>query len=167
MPVSDQGLLPNRYNLVPRSLIFLTRDDEVLLIQGSHSKKIWADLYNGIGGHIEKGEDIVSAAQREIREETGLIPDDLWLCGVITIDAGNNQGICVFIFRGECTHGLPEPSVEGLPSWIPICEIDSLDLVEDLYIILPRILSLKKGDPPLSLLYTYDDADQLKISFGN
>jgi 8-oxo-dGTP pyrophosphatase MutT (NUDIX family) len=43
-------------------------------------------LYNGIGGHIEAGEDILEAAQRELNEETGISQVELSICGQIMID---------------------------------------------------------------------------------
>ena len=61
----EQGVSKNRYQLIPRCLIFIRKDDSFLLIKGASNKKIWANKFNGIGGHIEKGEDIKSAAQRE------------------------------------------------------------------------------------------------------
>ena len=134
------------------------------MIKGASTKKLWPDLYNGIGGHIESGEDILSAARREVSEETGLVPDGLHLCGTIHIDTGEQPGICVFIFRGECLGGIPVESEEGIPLWIPIDAINKLPLVEDLHTLLPRVLSHQNEDSPLSFLYTYDDEDHLLIT---
>jgi 8-oxo-dGTP diphosphatase len=58
--------------VIPRSLIFVTRPGKVLLIKGHPRKRLWANRYNGIGGHIEYGEDLVKAAERELLEESGL-----------------------------------------------------------------------------------------------
>jgi len=166
MPSSNQGATHDRYTIVPRTLIFLTRGDHVLLLQGAPEKRLWANRYNGVGGHIEQGEDVLSAARRELLEETGLVPDDLWLCGTITIDTGRSPGIGIFIFRGECLAGTHRPSNEGNLCWLPVQDLADYPLVEDLYTLLPKVLSHTRGAPPLSALYTYDQDGQLIIRFG-
>lgn len=168
MPSSDQGITHDRYTLIPRTLIFLTGGDSVLLIKGAPDKRLWANQFNGIGGHIEQGEDILSAAHRELKEETGLEAEavELWLCGTIMIDTGTSPGVGIYVFRGECIQGKIQSSSEGRLAWLPFSELWSLPIVEDLHILLPKVLAHKKVDPPLSALYQYDEQDQLKIQFS-
>lgn len=163
MPAADQGVDPSRYALIPRVLIFLTRGEKVLLLKGAPDKRIWANLYNGIGGHVEQGEDVLAAARRELGEETGLSIPDLWLCGVVTVDTGQNLGIGIFVLRGEVSQGEPVASHEGKPEWIAKSRIGDLPLVEDLYTLLPRILAARREDSPFSAQYTYDLNDRLVI----
>jgi len=171
MPVEDQGKLSGRYTIIPRTLIFLTRENHILLLKGAANKHLWANFYNGIGGHVERGEDVLSAARRELAEETGITSKDLSLCGVITIDTGQETGICIYVFRGECSHDIDlqilQPiSEEGTPEWIPISEITKYPLVEDLPTIIPKILSAEPGSPPFSAHYNYSPDGKLNISFG-
>jgi 8-oxo-dGTP diphosphatase len=166
MPVSEQGVTRDRYTFIPRTLIFLTRAAEVLLLKGAPHKRLWANRYNGVGGHIERGEDLLAAARRELAEETGLAVPALWLCGTVFVDTGQEIGIAIFVLRGECAAGDPQPSSEGSLEWIPIDQIQAYPLVEDLFTLLPRVLSQRPGDPPFSALSTYDDQDRLEISFG-
>lgn len=166
MPVSDQGTTDDRYTLVPRTLIFLTRDQKILLIKGDPHKRLWAGQYNGIGGHVEPGEDTSSAARRELFEETGLKEVHIWLCGTITIDTGVKPGIGIFVYRGECKIGEFRESKEGSLAWVPLDRVYSLPLVEDLHTLIPKVLDTGKGSPPFSALYTYDKEGQLKITFG-
>ncbi len=167
MPASEQGVTHDRYMFIPRTLVFLTRGDKVLLLEGASHKRLWANRYNGVGGHIERGEDLLSAAHRELAEETGLQASHLWLCGTVFVDTGQEIGIAIFILRGECPEGEPAPSPEGTLKWVPFETIQDLPLVEDLYTVLPRLLSMQPGDPPFAALYSYDDHDRMVIAFGS
>lgn len=167
MPRRDQGVTDDRYALIPRTLVFLTREDRVLLLKGAPHKRLWANRYNGVGGHVERGEDVLSAAHRELIEETGFDVPDLWLCGTITIDTGENTGVAIFVFRGEVQRAShPASTREGTLEWVPQSQVATLPLVEDLGVLLPRVLAMQRGDPPFAAHYTYNDQDQLEIRFA-
>lgn len=170
MPKADQGidisLKRQRYTVIPRTLVFITRGDAVLLLRGSAHKRIWAGKYNGIGGHVERDEDIYSAAQREVREETGLEVEKLRLTGLINIDGDQPTGIMLFVFVAESRSGEPQPSEEGDLEWIDRRLLDQVDLVEDLPTILPRAIEHAAGASPFFAHYRYDQAEQLIIEFA-
>ncbi|MCX6059499.1 MAG: NUDIX domain-containing protein [Chloroflexi bacterium] len=163
MPKSDQGLTKDRYMLIPRTAIFVRRGDEYLLIKGAPTKRLWAGKYNGIGGHVERGEDVLASAQREFLEETGLTAD-LWLCGTLIVDAGE-MGICLFVFCGENAQGEIKASEEGAVEWVKKEAIPHLPTVEDLPVLLDRIHNMQRGDPPFSARSYYDENDNLKVVF--
>jgi len=167
MGVEDQKVTLDRYMLVPRTLIFLTRDREILLLKGAPDKRLWAGKYNGVGGHIQPGEDPLTAAQRELAEETGL-QASLWLCGVVTIDTGPQAGVVMFVFRGEpvVPDAALQPSAEGQPVWVSQDTWQHLPLVEDLPILIPRVLQARKDQPVFFAQYTYDAEGRLHVAFA-
>ena len=171
MPKTDQGievsLSRQRYTVIPRTLVFITRGERVLLLRGAPTKRIWANKYNGIGGHVERDEDIYSAAKREVIEETGLTIDPLRLCGLINIDGAQASGILLLVFTAESPSGEPIASEEGALEWIRRDQLSHFDLVEDLITILPRALDLPSNAPPFFAHYHYDDQERLVIRFAD
>lgn len=166
----DQGAAQgrDRYQVIPRTLCFITWGDEVLLLRGGPHKRLWAGRYNGVGGHVEPGEDIHTATLREIREETGLSVHDLRLRGVVHVDAGDPRvGILFFVFTARAESRVVGPSPDGDLEWWPVEHLPLADMVEDLPILLPKVLGMGPTDPPFFAAYRYDDQNRLVISFAD
>lgn len=167
MPKTDQGISESRYHVIPRVLIFVfNAAGNVLMIKGSEDKKRWPGLYNGIGGHIEAGESVLEAAQRELYEETGLHDVDLHLCGQVMVDASDKTGVAIFIFKGSYDGDVFRSSPEGDVRWVKFEDLENLPAVEDLLVLIPRIISQKDCDPQLIGIYTYDEEGKLFARFS-
>ena len=169
MPASDQGVgvSRHRFQIIPRVLCFVRHGDEVLLLRGAATKRIWAGKYNGVGGHVEAGESPTAAARREIREETGLEVADLRLRGVITIHTGEPVGIGLYVYSAWAPSRAVIASTEGQLEWVRPGSLAALDLVEDLTTIVPRVLAHADADAPFSAHYHYDADGRLVIVFDD
>jgi len=165
MPKSDQGIGHQNYRVVPRSLIFLFNDqNQVLLLKGSPTKRLWAGRYNGIGGHIERGEDILEAAYRELYEETGISDASIYFCGQIMVDVSKELGVGIFLFRGDFANLPIQPSEEGSLAWIDLDHLEVYPLVEDLLILIPMVAAHQPSSPMIIGKYTYEENGQLEVS---
>lgn len=165
----DQGVAPGRtrYQVIPRTLSFVTHGGTVLLLLGGPKKRLWAGRYNGLGGHVEPGEDIYTSASREVKEEAGLDVRDVRLRCVVHADAGDpTVGILFFVFTAIAESRHVQPSEEGGLEWWPIDALPSERLVEDLPVLLPRVLGMGPNDPPIFAAYHYDEENRLVIRFA-
>jgi hypothetical protein len=79
MSSSIQGQTSDRYKVVPRTLVFITRGDKVLLLKGAADKSIWANLYNGICGHIERGVGRLLLIQEKMLEFVSIYSGASWV----------------------------------------------------------------------------------------
>lgn len=157
----------NRWLVIPRTLCFVRNGDDVLLMKRAAHKRVFPNQYNGLGGHIERDEDPLTSAQREIQEESGLAVDGLQLRAVYNIDAGNETGIVLFVFLAYSdSRDFVDHGDEGTLHWIPIRDLQQYDLVEDLPLILPRILAQADGAPPLWAHVSYDAQDAIQMRFA-
>ncbi len=164
MAKEEQGLREPRYQVIPRTLIFLRRGDEYLLLKGAPNKKRFAGLYNGLGGHVERGESVRAAARRELEEETGL-QADLELVGTVLVDVEPQLGVLLFVFSGAPTGGSLRPSAEGRAEWISYARVDELPAVPDLRPLLARVHARQPGEPPFSARSFYDPSGRLQLRF--
>ena len=170
MGAADQGAgeSENRWLVSARTLIFLTHGDEILLMKRSPHRRIFPGRYNGLGGHLERDEDPLAGAFRELEEEAGIQPKRLELRAIYHVDPGGASGVLVFIFCGESpTRELrPTHTEEGELRWLPRSQLSQLDLVDDLPLLLNRILSDDaEATTPLFAHLSYDAADRLLLRF--
>jgi len=136
---------------VPRTLVLLTSRnpqtgaEELLLLKGARHKRLWANRYNGLGGHVETGEDIHTAALRKVNEEAGLAVAALVVRGVVHFDTGAGDeglrpGVMMFVFVEEAAGRAVCAALEGTLKWLPLAAPQTLPLVDDLYERIPCAL---------------------------
>jgi 8-oxo-dGTP diphosphatase len=142
--------MKDRYMAYPRTLTFLLNGEDILLIRRSPDAHLFPGMFNGVGGHIEQGENVLSAAQREVHEETGLDVPNLMLRCLLHVDEGANRpGVLVFVFVGHVQQREVIESSEGTLHWVLLERIEKLNLMPDLPPILSRILATPTSMSPI------------------
>ena len=87
--------------------------------------------YNGLGGKIERDEDVVACMRREIREEAGIECESMQLRGTISWPGfgRNGEDWLGFVFVIDAFSGTPlESNPEGTLEWIELERILDLPL---------------------------------------
>src|SRR5690606_20767915 len=161
------GATAGRWMTLPRTLCFVLNGDDVLLMKRGPHRRVFPNKYNGVGGHIERHDDPRRSARREIFEEPGLRVRDERLRAVYNIDAADASGILLLVFTAWSDSRELAECDEGTLHWVPRAEVASLDLVEDLPELLPRVLSMPDDAPPLFVHVSYDAEDRIVMRFAN
>lgn len=150
--------------VIPRVLCFLFSGEDVLLLRHAPDRPDWPCRYNGIGGHVEPGEDVLSAALREIAEEAGVPVADLRLRGVIHVAPnGAEPGVMLFVFTARALSRDVRPSDEGTPVWVPLRELYAVDVLEDVPVILERVLAMGPEAPPFFGVSSQDREGRIRL----
>jgi 8-oxo-dGTP diphosphatase len=103
----------------------------LLIHRNSRAGDLHLGKYNGLGGKLESGEEVVAGLKREIREEAGLECEQILLRGTVNWPGFGKQGEdwFGFIFRIDRFRGTPlTENPEGTLSWVPVDKILELPL---------------------------------------
>jgi 8-oxo-dGTP diphosphatase len=115
----------------------------VLLIhRNTRPDDIHFGKYNGLGGKLDSGEDVVSGMRREIREEAGIEAEELALRGTISWPGFGKGGEdwFGFIFRVDRWSGTPfTGNHEGTLEWMPLARLPELNMWESDRLWLPMV----------------------------
>ena len=107
---------------------------QVLLIQRNRrAEDAHFGKYNGLGGKLEAGEDVVACLRREVREEAGLECETIVLRGTVSWPGFGQHGEdwFGFIFRIDRWSGQPHTeNPEGTLEWVAVDRILELPLWE-------------------------------------
>lgn len=152
--------------IIPAVECYIVHKNKVLMHKRAEDKKKFPGFWIGPGGHIDEKEDPLTAAIREVKEETHVTvsPKDVQL-KVIAFHhhLDRNEVWAEYLFRAT----IPSTQTiinthEGISDWVPL---ESLTTMEKVFppskIYLNHIL-----DPKSGILYTsadFEDAQLVKF----
>ncbi len=129
----------NQWNAkVPATLVFVFRDDEVLLI--NKKTGLGQGKVNGPGGKVDPGETPEGAAIRECQEELDIKVSNLEYCGEHRFQFVDGLSIHVWVYRTRDFEGTPTESREAEPLWTPLGQIPFDEMWEDDKYWLPMLV---------------------------
>ncbi len=139
-----------RYTVIPRTLIFVFRNEKLLLMKFSgkgenqtQEKEDRKDMYNPIGGHIEENENIIENTKKEAMEEAGVNLISPKIRGIINVNSFAGKNIMLFVVKAETTDEGLKSTLEGELEWVDPRNVDHLNLFKDLKLIIEKVIELK------------------------
>ena len=136
------------------TLCYLERDNKYLMLHRVVKKNdVNKDKWIGVGGHFEQDESPDECLLREVREETGYTLTSYRFRGIVTFVSGDGVTEYMHLFTADGFEGTPAECDEGVLEWVPISQIDDLNIWEGDKIFF-RLLA--QNAPFFSLKLVYD-----------
>jgi len=141
---------PDIHNLIICANMFVKKDNKILMIKRSSDKKYLPGYIQPVGGKVELNEDPLTAAQRELKEESGLTARDIKLEAVITEVIQKDDNLykttwLIYYFSGTYMSGNLGETDEGELIWLTKDQIRNEKILTSLKSILNEILTTTPG----------------------
>lgn len=123
--------------------------------------------HNGLGGKLERDEDIIAGFIRELREEADIVPTDFHLAGTISWPGFGKKGEdwFGFLFRVLAFTGAPPPqNADGPLRWHDVARVMDLPMWDGDRFFLPLILNL--DEPTFHGVMPYRDGKPVSWQFS-
>jgi 8-oxo-dGTP diphosphatase len=115
------------------------RREKVLLLHRNNEPM--QHMSTGVGGKTEFHEDIHLSCHREVFEETGFVPINMRLKGILkTIEEGGNSSWILFVYTAETFSDEIHPCNEGTLEWVPLRDLHSRNIIGFIRLVLPYVL---------------------------
>jgi len=139
------------------TLTILIKDGKILLAM--KKRGFGQGKWNGTGGKVKDGEEIMEAAVRETEEEIGIKAIDLEKVAKLDFHFPYkkewDQSVHVFLIKSW--EGDPTESEEMMPKWFNLKEIPYNDMWDDDKFWLPQVISGKK----LEAKFTFKEGEEI------
>lgn len=157
---------------LPYTICFCCYEQHVLMLYRTYPPN--AQLWNGLGGHIEAGETPLASVQREVLEEAGIDLAEaisVFFSGITTWGlTGHEPKRGMYVFIAHLSQQQAEQisslnSHEGLITWRPLtwmCDTENLAVVSNIPRFLPPML---ESQMPYEYFCEYDNEDYPTESF--
>ena len=149
-------------NKIPETVLCYIKKDDcyLLLLRNKEENDMNEGKWMGVGGHLEEGETPYDAAKREIREESGLIVEELNYVGVVEF-VNDDYSEIMHIFTVDSFQGELIECNEGTLEWIPIKDIYNYTMWEGDKAFLPL---LEDDSSFFKLKLVYKDKELISIN---
>lgn len=144
------------------------RDHFLLLKRWKEPNK---DLYTPLGGKLDPFETPLEAAKRETKEESGIEPNEMNFCGILTETSPTKYNWVSYVYISEIEYQDPPTCNEGTLKWIHKDDLSKIPTpITDLHIY-QYVLQNKKFifdavyDENLRILQMTEAIENLNIHF--
>ena len=163
--ISRKSMIPKIFTLT--FPVKITSVNTITVLMGMKKRGFGVGRYNGFGGKIKPGEDILKAAIREMKEECGLEgnPKSMRFMGVLSFLSTIDTDATVYLFICDDFEGEIKNTDEMSVKWFPEDEIPYDMMWPDDIHWLPYVLDGKE----ITGMFAFRDKaviDHLSLSIG-